>query len=166
MTPSHEPEETIIRFEKPLVALARTGVDFALVGGLAVILNGYPRTTLDVDIVVSPAPENIRLLIATLSGWGEGWARELTVADFASMEEGAVRVMEEFDLDIFVRMRGRTLEDFRPELRFLAVANVRIPYISPAALIHCKADSWREKDRLDVLAMLEIQRREAGDSTG
>jgi len=29
--------------------------------------------------------------------------------------------MEDFDLDIFTRMRGRSLEDFRPRLRYLAV---------------------------------------------
>jgi hypothetical protein len=33
-----------------LAALAAHRVDFAVVGGLAVIFNGYPRLTLDVDI--------------------------------------------------------------------------------------------------------------------
>ena len=51
--PSREPNETISRFERLLADLARSEVDFAVVGGLAVILNGYPRLTLDADILSS-----------------------------------------------------------------------------------------------------------------
>lgn len=52
MEHSPKPRETISRFEKLLAALATDGVDFAVVGGLAVIFNGYPRLTLDADILV------------------------------------------------------------------------------------------------------------------
>ena len=141
--------------------LARARVDFALVGGLAVILNGYPRSTLDADILVDDARENLERMLACLSEWGEGWATELTSADFPAME-GSVRVMEEFDLDIFTRMRGHTWADFRPRLRYLESDGVRIPYIGPADLISLKENSWREKDQLDVAAMKEILARESG----
>jgi hypothetical protein len=108
-----------------LAALAADRVDFAVVGGLAVIFNGYPRLTLDVDILVHVAPENLRKLLDCLAGWGEGWARELKPEDFVS-QEGAIRVIEEFDLDIFTRMSGKSLEDFRPRLRYLETGGVRI----------------------------------------
>ena len=65
--PSSEPRETVSRFEKLLVALAQAGIDYALVGGLAVILNGYPRVTVDVDILVSDSQENLRKLLDCLS---------------------------------------------------------------------------------------------------
>ena len=41
-------------------------------------------------------------------------------------------------------------------------SSVRIPYLSPADLIFLKQDSWREKDKLDVLALREILAREGG----
>ncbi|MDB6033129.1 MAG: hypothetical protein JWM16_3467 [Verrucomicrobiales bacterium] len=43
MQDQHSPGESqnFSRFEKLLVELARGGIDFAVVGGLAVILNGY-----------------------------------------------------------------------------------------------------------------------------
>ena len=69
--------------------------------------------------------------------------------------------MEEFDLDIFTRMSGKSLDDFRPRLRFLETSGVRIPYLSPEDLIFLKQDSWRDKDKLDVQAMREIITREA-----
>lgn len=160
MKPSPEPDRTISQFEKLLADLARHGVDFAVVGGLAVILNGYPRLTVDADIIAHNSPENLGKLLGCLRNWGEGWARELSIEDFA-LEEGAVRVMEEFDLDIFVRMRGKTLDDFRTNLRYLDSSGTRIPYLSPADLIFLKEGSWREKDQLDVSALKEICAREA-----
>jgi hypothetical protein len=153
--PSSEPNETISRFEKLLVALAGAGVDYALVGGLAVILNGYPRVTVDVDILVNDSPENLHKLLDCLSRWGEGWARELKVEDFVP-EEGSIRVMEDFDLDIFTRMAGKSLDYFRPRLRHLDAGEVRIPYLAPQDLILLKEGSWREKDQLDVAALRRI----------
>ena len=96
----------------------------------------------------------------SLEGWGEGWARELKPEEFVP-QEGSIRVMEDFDLDIFTRMRGKSLEDFRPRLRYLDASGVRIPYLSPIDLIFLKENSWRDKDKLDVLAMKEIVARES-----
>ncbi len=159
MEHSPEPREITSRFEKLLVALAASRVDFAVVGGLAVIFNGYPRLTLDADILVQDAPDNLRRLLACLANWGEGWARELKPEDFV-FPEGSIRVTEEFDLDIFTRMRGRSLDDFRPRLRYLETGSIRLPYLAPADLIFLKQDSWRDKDKLDVQAMRDILARE------
>ena len=159
MTPSNDPNRTPSQFEKLLAGLARSGVDFAVVGGLAVILNGYPRLTIDADILVQNSAENLRKLLNYLKNWGEGWARELTIEDF-DLEQGSVRVSEDFDLDVFVRMRGKTLDDFRSNLRYFKSDDVRIAYLSPADLIFLKEGSWREKDQLDVSAMKEILSRE------
>jgi len=159
MTPSNEPNRTPSQFEKLLAGLARNGVDFAVVGGLAVILNGYPRLTLDADILVQNTPQNLQRLLDYLKTWGEGWARELKLEDF-HVDQGAVRISEDFDLDVFVGMRGRLLDDFRSNLRFFNSDDVRIAYLSPADLIFLKEGSWREKDQLDVSAMKEIISRE------
>ena len=50
MEPSPKPKAITSRFGKLLADLAGKAVDFAVVGGLAVVFNGYPRLTLDVDI--------------------------------------------------------------------------------------------------------------------
>ncbi len=74
----------------------------------------------------------------------------------------AIRVSEEFDLDIFVKMHGESIDDFRPNLRFFQSDEVRIAYLSPIDLVLLKAGSWREKARLDVAAMKAILDRESG----
>jgi hypothetical protein len=159
MSHSPKPRETTSQFEKLLAALVADKVDFAVVGGLAVIFNGYPRLTLDADILVANSPDNLNKLIECLKGWGEGWARELKLEDFSG-EPGAIRLIEDFALDMFVTMREKTLDDFRPRLRYLETGGVRIPYLGPEDLIFLKEGSWRDKDRLDVTAMREILARE------
>ena len=151
--------QTISPFLKLLVALRRADVDYAVVGGVAVVLNNWRRFTEDADIIVSEKPENIHRLLETLTQWGEGWARELKPEEFVP-QEGSFRVSEDFDLDIFIRMRGKSLEDFRPRLRMFETQDVRIAYLSPEDLIFLKQDSWRDKDKLDTLAMQEVLKRE------
>jgi hypothetical protein len=159
MDPSPEPKVIISRFEKLLAKLAAGGVDFAVVGGLAAVLNGYPRFTIDADILIQDAPDNVRKLLACLADWGEGWARELKPEDF-SAEEGCIRIADEFELDIFTRMMGKSLDDFRPRLRHEQMSDARVPYLAPEDLIVLKETSWREKDKMDVAAMRAILDRE------
>jgi hypothetical protein len=156
-----EPTETTSQFEKLLANLARSRVDFAVVGGLAVVLNGYGRVTEDADILVSDRSDNLQRLIGVLTEWGEGAAGELTPADFRP-EEGSIRITEDFPLDIFTRMRGKTLDDFRLGLRFFTSDEIHIRYLGPKDLIWLKQESWREKDRLDVVALKEILDKEEG----
>lgn len=149
--------ENFFQFEKLLVGLVRAGVDFATVGGVAVSLNGHVRSTEDVDILINDDSENVRKLLDYLATWGEGFARELKLEDFIQ-QEGSIRIMEDFDLDIFTRMREHTLEDFRPRLQFLETEGVKIPYISAEDLLLLKGGSWREKDQIDVLALKRLLR--------
>jgi hypothetical protein len=142
-------------YEKLLVALVRADIRFITVGGVACTLSGFVRTTEDVDILVARDDANINRLLQALSAFGEGAARELTPSDFTD-EEGSLRVVEEFPLDLFVRMGGRHYEDLLPYSRHVELDGVRVPYLGPEGLILLKQDSLREKDRIDVLALKEI----------
>lgn len=142
-------------FESLLVNLARAEVRFLVAGGVAVCLNGYVRTTQDLDILVEGSPENLHRLLDCLSHFGDGFARELTVEDFG-LEEGAVRIIEDFTLDVFTLMRSRTYGDFAADARELVVEGTRICFLSPSALIKLKSESSREKDQLDVAALRRL----------
>ena len=90
-------------FEKLLVLLAKGGVRFILVGGVAVAIQGYVRLTEDVDLLIDDAAENLDLMLKILTGYGQGFARELSAVDFTD-EEGAIRIVEETEqmqIDIF-----------------------------------------------------------------
>jgi hypothetical protein len=146
-------------FEKLLVLLAERGVKFIVVGGIAVTLQGYVRFTEDVDLLIEDSAENIGLLLATLSGYGEGFASELTPADFYE-GEGAIRIVEETEqcqIDIFTRMTGRRYADVIVDADTWMLRELSIRYASKASLIGWKENSVREKDKLDAMALRKLQ---------
>ncbi|MBI3986645.1 MAG: hypothetical protein HY343_06985 [Lentisphaerae bacterium] len=144
-----------ISFEKLLVNLVAGEVAFITVGGLACAMCGFVRTTEDVDIIISREPRNLERLLNVLGRFGEGHARELTVSDFAD-EEGAIRVIEEFPLDIFVRMQGHTYTDLLPYRSEHRIGETCIPYLNSVGLILLKKNSHREKDRIDVSVLRQL----------
>lgn len=146
-------------FAKLLGLLADAGVDFVLVGGLAVTLQGYVRFTEDVDMLIGSSYRNIKLLLATLENWGEGFAHELSVDDFTD-EEGAIRIVEEIEqcqLDLFTLMAGRKYDDVISDADHFLLDGREIHFASKSSLIDWKEKSGREKDRLDAMALRELQ---------
>lgn len=146
-------------FEKLLVILAEGGVQFVIVGGVAVTLHGYVRLTEDVDILLESSPGNIQRVLDSLADYGEGFARELSQEDFTD-EEGAIRIVEETELsqiDVFTRMSGLRYLDLKTDASILSLQGHQIPYASKAALIRLKSGSVREKDQFDVAALKQLE---------
>jgi predicted nucleotidyltransferase len=139
-------------YEKLLESLARAEVKFIVVGGVAVALNGFVRTTDDVDILIERSSDNIDRLLSALTSFGEGHARELSSADFGEAE-GAVRVVEDFPLDIFTLMRGHSYGDLIGDVRQTAIHGTTIDFLNAEGLIRLKQDSEREKDQIDIVAL-------------
>jgi hypothetical protein len=148
----------ITSYEELLERLVKDQVEFALAGGLAVCLNGFVRTTDDVDILIDNSPANVARLTQVLADFGEGHGKSLTPADLTD-EPGAVRIQEDFSLDLFVRMNGKSLADLSPWIGHYALkSGAQIPFLKAEALIETKKGSSREKDRADIGALTDIFR--------
>ena len=154
----------ITSYEELLDRLVQEQVNFALVGGLAVCLNGFVRTTDDVDILVDNSPDNVSRLARCLKDFGEGYGGSLTVADVTD-EPGAVRIQEDFNLDLFTRLNGKSLSDLSPWIDYHTLkSGTRIPFLKAKALIETKRGSSREKDRADIGALIDIYRARKGNA--
>jgi hypothetical protein len=138
-------------FESVLAALSRADVRYLVVGGVACALNGFVRTTEDLDILVDADPTNLRRLLSALAGVGEGHAAELEVEDFTD-EEGSIRLVEEFPIDMFTRMGGKRFADMLPYKR-VSAGDPPIPFVDADGLILLKSGSVRQQDRIDVEAL-------------
>lgn len=149
MTPTHT-------FESILGDLLQAGVDFILVGGLAVELCGFTRATLDVDILVEESEANISRLITALGDFADGVASELTAVDFTP-EEGCIRIMDDFALDIFTRMTGRSYYDLVDLTEEHQHRCGSLKFLSIEGLVLLKKDSLRPKDQIDVLELKRLQ---------
>jgi len=145
-------------FEKLLVVLAEAQVEFIVVGGVAVSMQGYVRLTEDVDLLLEDSKENLQRLLEALGNYGEGFARELSLADFTN-EEGAIRIVEEVEscqMDLFTVMAGKHYGDILQDADIFSIRGHAIPFASKAALIGWKGKSIREKDRLDAMALQRL----------
>jgi hypothetical protein len=151
-------------YEKLLANLARAEVKFIVVGGVAVALNGFVRTTDDVDILIERSPDNVQRLLKTLASFGAGHASELSLQDFGE-EEGAIRVIEEFPLDIFTVMRGNSYHDLLAHVRATSIHGTTIRFLDSEGLIRLKRDSSREKDQIDISALRKQARDVDGSTT-
>ena len=145
-------------YEKLLAKLARAEVKFMIVGGVAVALNGFVRTTEDIDILIEASAENVTRLLDELRNFGEGHARELSPADFSD-SEGAIRIIEDFPLDVFTMMRGKRYADLVGSTKTTRIDDVEVRYLNSEALIALKSDSQRDQDRIDVSALRGLKDR-------
>lgn len=60
----------LLKVKEVFAVLNENKVKYLLIGGLASIIYGAPRTTVDIDIAVEPSEKNIKKLIKALSSLG------------------------------------------------------------------------------------------------
>src|SRR6266571_5176051 len=126
--------DRLYRLNRFVAKLARGEVKFIIVDRVAVALNGFVRTTEDVDILIESSAENVTRLLDELGNFGEGHARELRPADFSDTE-GAIRIIEDFPLDVFTMMRGKRYADLVGSTKTTRIDDVEVRYLNSEALI-------------------------------
>src|SRR5947207_4256971 len=82
-------------------------VEYALIGGYALALQGIVRLTEDIDILVEPTPENAVRWVRALSNLPDGAAKELTGDATLHQEPYAIRINDEFTIDVMNSASGR-----------------------------------------------------------
>ena len=135
--------------------LNHEGVQYILVGGQAVRLNGFLRNTEDVDILLPSSVENGKRVIKALDFLSS--AGELDAAWFVSNTEAPenIRVADDLLIDLLFAANGETYESLQPHVRTLTVDGVAIRTLDIAGLLKTKT-SYREKDVLDRRALQKI----------
>lgn len=138
---------------KAVALLAEHDIPHLIVGGLAVQEHGYPRVTIDVDIVVPDVLEAVEFLTASLTG------------PFYRVPEFQDRVEDH---------RNGVLIDLLPAGKVLK-PGCKVPFPQPekvaeqfqiiplAELLSLKLDSWagspvrRHKDKTDVIELIKYR---------
>lgn len=133
------------------------GVEYVLVGGQAVRLNGYLRATEDVDVLVKPTRANGEKIIRALSFLVA--SKELDAAWFVPSEDGNVeniRVADDLLVDLLFSANGETYESVQPHVRELVIEGTPVKVLNIDGLIKTKTD-YREKDLLDKQVLARIR---------
>jgi len=133
------------------------GVAYVLVGGHAVRLNGFNRTTEDIDILLPSSLENGRKVIKALSFLSS--SQELDEAWFAPPlnEPENIRVADTLLIDLLFAANGQTYESLQDHVRTLTVDGVDIQTLDIEGLLKTKTD-YRAKDRIDREALERLRK--------
>ena len=156
-------------------ALFHAEIDYAVIGGFAVILHGYLRATADLDLVMGLSDANCRRGLSVLSSIGFQPRLPITIEEFCVsenrrkwIEESSMLVFPLWDpknplrsLDLFVEepielsqlMRDASVKD---------VDGIKIRVASIEHLIPMKLIGGRPKDRDDIAKLKMIREEGAG----
>jgi len=135
--------------------LNREGVKYVVVGGCAVILHGYYRTTHDIDLLVDSSPENIRRLKKALREMFQS-NEVLEIHDVDIDRYAVVRFVpesEEIVIDMIGRIGKIDFEVAAQDIKEVELEGIKIPVCGLSTLIETKK-GMRPKDKEDLLFLL------------
>lgn len=134
------------------------GVEYVLVGGFAVRMNGFLRLTEDIDVLLPRSIDNGRRVIRSLNFLQS--ANELEPEWFSppSEEPENIRVADELMIDLLFAANGETFESLKPHMRRIELDGVPINTLDVEGLLKTKTD-YRDKDKIDRLALEAISRK-------
>jgi Nucleotidyl transferase AbiEii toxin, Type IV TA system len=135
-----------------LSALERHGVQYVLVGSMAMAAQGIVRATRDLDIFVSPDDANVARLKAALKELFEDPDIDLLSAADLAGEYPAIQYAPpaaDYWIDILARL-GDAYEYSDIESDVLRLEGVTIRVATPRMLYRMKRDTVRPQDRVDA----------------
>lgn len=136
-------------YKDMLSLLLENKVNFLLVGAYALAAHGFPRATADIDIFVKPSQENAARVYKALSEFGaplEG----VSVADF-EMPGTILQIgVQPRRIDLMTEIDGLNFDQASEDKDIVDIEGLSVPVISKSKLIINKMATGRDKDRLDV----------------
>lgn len=140
------------RFLALLAELHREGVEYVLIGGVAVNLHGLLRTTEDIDLFVRPEAENVeRLKRALRAVWDDPSIDEISAedlqGDYSTIRYGPPD--DDFYVDLLARL-GTAVRYEDLDFTEVDVDGVPVRLATPETLVRMKRDTVRPIDEDDV----------------
>ncbi len=134
------------------------GVQYILIGGQAVRLNGFVRATEDIDILLPSSIENGRRVIRALSFLPASLELEAEWFVVTDAEPENIRVADALLIDLLFAANGQTYDSLQDHVRSVTVDGVDIRTLDIDGLLKTKTD-YRDKDRIDREVLLRLKRQ-------
>jgi hypothetical protein len=157
--PEHRAEP--LDAQRILEELAKHGVEFVLVGGMAAQTHGNTRMTNDIDLIPAPEPRNLEQLAEALRALDakvlnpghEGLEIDATMLPRATLWQLAT---PHGDIDILHDAPGAgPYEQLRERALVIALGDLKIPVAGRDDLIRMKLARGRPVDHADVEALTD-----------
>lgn len=135
-------------FQDFIESLNKAGVEYILVGGYAVILHGYIRSTADMDIWVNKTPENYLKLVHAFTTFGSPIFSE---KDFLSNEFDVWGIGKEPNrIEVLSDVKGVQFSEAYSLCKTFTQNGIEIKYIHLNHLLKAKEAAGRFKDKNDI----------------
>lgn len=158
-------------------SLCAADVPFIVVGGLAVVIHGYGRQTLDLDLVIRLEPGVIRRAFAALASLGYRPRVPVTVDEFADAQQRSTWIREkgmtvlnfhsdqhpETPIDLFVTEPFDFGQEHAAAMVDEIAAGAPLRIVSLPTLIAMKRTVGRPQDLADIAELASIH-PEAADA--
>jgi hypothetical protein len=162
-------------YDDVYAAFQEAGVRYVVVGGMAVVLSGHVRATVDLDVVVDLDPDAAGRAMSALEGLGLQPRVPVAPADFADpairrrwIEDKHMQVLSFFDpkhvareVDVFVAY-PLNFEVLVAAAVPTPVGDRLVPVASKEHLIEMKRQAGRPRDLEDITALQHLLERSHG----
>ncbi len=151
------PEQTDLA--KLCAALNAESARYIVVGGMAIIQQGFLRATEDIDLLLERSRDNQSRVRKALEILPDKSVREVEDTDLD--EYLVVRVADEIVVDLMLSACGVTYDEALSDIELKVVEGVSIPFASANILLKMK-QTYRDKDIPDRIFLEEKLRKERG----
>ncbi|MGG7036330.1 MAG: DUF6036 family nucleotidyltransferase [Flavobacterium sp.] len=146
-----------VDFVEFLELLASHKVDYLLVGGYAVILHGYVRSTGDLDLWINKTSDNYKKLKEVYNDFG---APIFSENEFLSNDYDVWSIGKEPNkIEILSEVKGLSFDESSSVCQWFSLENFKVPFIDFEDLIKAKLASGRFKDLADIEYLKELKKR-------
>lgn len=159
---------------RPLLSILRAlddaGVAYVVVGGVAVVLRGHARMTIDLDLALDLSFENASAVVQVLLGCGLRPRLPVNAEDFADVDQRTHWVSERhlvaftmYDPDNSLRevdllaISPIPYDELAAEADVLMIEDVAVPVASLAHLLAMKRHAGRSQDLADIEALSALR---------
>ena len=139
-----------------LSRFAEEGVEYVLVGGQAVRLNGFVRATEDIDLLVRASRVNGERIKRALDFLPSAAELDPEWFDPHAGEVENIRVADDLLVDLLFAANGHDYEAVQVHVQPLRIDDVTVRVLDIDGLLKTKTD-YRDKDVLDKQVLRRIQ---------
>ena len=140
--------------------LYKNEVRYIMIGGFAINLHGYNRSTKDIDIWIEDSLENRKRLRKALKDQGSGDYEPIETMDFIPSWTDFQLNMG-FKLDVLLSVKGLEKIGFEECYTYSIVAEIEhtiVRFLHYNHLIACKKAAGRPKDLVDIEELEKIRK--------
>ncbi len=130
-------------------------VSYVIVGAYALAHHGAPRYTGDLDVLISPDPENAQRILDAFSAFGFG-DLGLTLVDFVAPDRVIQLGHPPVRVDLVTSITGVSWEEADTNKERGVYGDVSVFFIGRRQLVQNKRSTGRQKDLADLEALGDI----------